>query len=237
VGGCVGGSLGVPIAVYDHDLPEGSEGKPLAAGQAGDLVATAAFPNMPLYLWNDDKPSPGTKYRGAYFDRFHHAWAQGDFCVFHPKTGGVFMLGRSDGVLNPSGIRFGSSDIYAVLERCFPGEIAESLCVGQRRPSDLDEQVVLFLLMKQGRALDTKLARQIKGTIARELTKRHVPRYVFQVPEIPVTVNGKKVELPVKSIISGKTVKPSGTLLNPESLQFFYRFQKVEELAEPAAKL
>lgn len=223
--------------MYDHDLADGSEGKPLPAGQAGDLVATAAFPNVPLFLWNDDAPSPGKKYRGAYFDRFDGAWAQGDFCVFHPKTGGVLMLGRSDGVLNPSGIRFGSSDIYAVLERCFPAEVAESLCVGQRRSSDLDERVVLFLIMRQGRTLDRKMVTSIKDTIARELTKRHVPRYVFQVPEIPVTVNGKKVELPVKSIISGKTVKPSGTLLNPGSLDFFYRFQKVEELEEPLAKL
>ncbi|OAA47149.1 acetoacetyl-CoA synthase [Metarhizium rileyi] len=237
VGGCVGGSLGVPITVYDHDLPDGSDGKPLPPGQAGDLVATAAFPNVPLFLWNDDRPAPGSKYRGAYFDRFNAAWAQGDFCVFHPKTGGVLMLGRSDGVLNPSGIRFGSSDIYAVLERCFPAEVAESLCVGQRRPGDLDERVVLFLLMKQDQVLDRKTVKRIKETIARELTKRHVPRYVFQVPEIPVTVNGKKVELPVKSIISGKTVKPSGTLLNPGSLEYFYRFQKVEELEEPLAKL
>lgn len=147
------------------------------------------------------------------------------------------MLGRSDGVLNPSGIRFGSSDIYAVIERCFPGEVAESLCVGQRRPSDLDERVVLFLIMKPGQKLDKKMVKRIKDTIAKELTKRHVPKYVFEIPEIPVTVNGKKVELPVKSIISGKTVKPSGTLLNPGSLEYFYRFQKVEELEEPVAKL
>ena len=237
VGGTVGPGLGVPIAVYDHDLPEGSEGKPLPPGQAGDLVATGAFPNVPLYLWNDDTPAPGKKYRGAYFDRFKDVWAQGDFCAVHPTTGGVFMLGRSDGVLNPSGIRFGSSDIYAVLERCFPVEVAESLCVGQRRPQDLDENVVLFLIMKAGHVLDRAAVRRIKDTIGRELTKRHVPRYVFECPEIPVTVNGKKVELPVKSIISGKTVKPSGTLLNPGSLEFFYRFQKVEELVEPQAKL
>jgi acetoacetyl-CoA synthetase len=192
---------------------------------------------VPLFLWNDTTPAPGAKYRGAYFDRFNGVWAQGDFCVFHPKTGGVLMLGRSDGVLNPSGIRFGSSDIYAVLERCFPAEVAESLCVGQRRPSDLDERVVLFLIMKPGHALDKKMVKKIRDTIGSELTKRHVPKYVFQVPEIPVTVNGKKVELPVKSIISGKTVKPSGTLLNPGSLDYFYRFQKVEELEEPVAKL
>ncbi|RFU79248.1 acetoacetyl- synthase [Trichoderma arundinaceum] len=238
VGGCQNGSLGIPIATYDHDLPEGSTGTPLPPGSAGDLVATAAFPNMPVFLWNDGPgPAPGPKYRAAYFERFAGAWAQGDFCAINPHTGAILMLGRSDGVLNPSGVRFGSADIYAVLERCFPEEIAESLCVGQRRPEDLDESVVLFLLMKGGLKLDKKLVGRVRETIAKELTKRHVPKYIFEIPEIPVTVNGKKVELPVKSIISGKTIKPSGTLLNPQSLNHFYRYQKIEELEEPRAKL
>ncbi|PHH92306.1 hypothetical protein CDD83_8020 [Cordyceps sp. RAO-2017] len=238
VGGCVGPGLGMPIAIYDHDLPDGSDGTPLPPGTAGDLVATAAFPNVPLFLWGDSKPAPGAKYHGAYFARFRDAWAQGDFCAMHPRTGAVLMLGRSDGVLNPSGIRFGSSDIYAVMERCFAADVAESLCVGQRRPHDADESVVLFLVMRPGRTLSRELTGRIKGTIATELTKRHVPKYVFAAPAVPVTVNGKKVELPVKAIVSGKTVKPSGTLLNPQSLDFFYRFQKVEELVDgPHAKL
>lgn len=188
VGGCVGPSLGVEIAVFDHDLPDGSDGKPLPAGQAGDLVAISAFPNVPLYLWNDDQPAPGKKYRGAYFDRFNQAWAQGDFAAIHPKTGAVFLLGRSDGVLNPSGIRFGSSDIYSVLERCFPTEVVESLCVGQRRPSDMDESVCLFVIMRPGHKLDKAMVKKLKDTIAKELTKRHVPRYIFEIPEIPVRV-------------------------------------------------
>lgn len=90
-------------------------------------------------------------------------------------------------MLNPSGVRFGSADIYAVLERCFPQEIAESLCVGQRRPQDMDESVVLFLLMKGGRKLERKFVVKVKETIAKELTKRHVPKYVFEIPEIPVS--------------------------------------------------
>lgn len=240
VGGTQGGGLGVPIAVFDHDIAEGSEGKALPPGTPGDLVATAAFPNTPVYLWNDGPPSqaPGPKYRSAYFSRYSHAWAQGDFCAVHPKTGGVYMLGRSDGVLNPSGVRFGSSDIYAVVEKHFGAEIRESICVGQRREKDLDERVFLFLLMRdEKQRLDAKLVRRIREAIARELTKRHVPRYIFEVPEIPVTVNGKKVELPVKHIISGRNIKVSGTLLNPASLEFFYRFQNVERLSEPQAKL
>lgn len=182
------GCLGVPISVFDHDLPEGSEGKAIPYGAAGDLVATGAFPSIPLFLWNDGDiaNSPGPKYHNAYFARFKDVWAQGDFCAIHPTTRAVMMLGRSDGVLNPSGVRFGSADIYAVLERCFAAEVAESLCVGQRRPNDLDEKVVLFLFMKNGIKLDKALVSKIKGTIAKELTKRHVPKYVFEIPEVPV---------------------------------------------------
>lgn len=185
-GGCMGGSLGVPIAVFDHDLDDGSVGKPLPIGRAGDLVATAAFPNLPILLWNDGDTAPGPKYRAAYFSRFKGVWAQGDFCQIHPKSRSMMMLGRSDGVLNPSGIRFGSSDIYGVIEKHFPGSVAESICVGQRRPEDLDERVMLFLLMKTPGSLDKKLVKEIKDAIAKELTKRHVPKFIFEVPEIPV---------------------------------------------------
>lgn len=236
-GGFMGPVLGTPIAIYDHDMDEGSVGKEVPVGMPGDLVATAAFPNVPLFLWNDGPVAPGKKYNNAYFGRFQGVWTQGDFCQIDPKTGVVHMLGRSDGVLNPSGIRFGSSDIYSVIEHSFPKEVAESLCVGQRRPQDHDETVVLFLIMKPGHKLDKKMVLRVKDTIAKALTKRHVPKYIFETPEIPTTVNGKKVELPVKKIISGETIKPSGTLLNPQSLDFYYRFQKIEELQNPQAKL
>ncbi|KAF4120546.1 acetoacetyl-CoA synthetase [Geosmithia morbida] len=240
VGGSQGPSLGNCVAVFDHDLPEGSKGTPLPPGRPGDLVATAAFPNLPVCLWNDGEPgsAPGPKYRSAYFSRFSEAWAQGDFCQVDAATGNMRMLGRSDGVLNPSGVRFGSADIYAVVERHFAAQVRESICVGQRRPRDDDERVVLFLHMREGHSLDEALAARIRDAIAREFTKRHVPRFIFEMPEVPVTVNGKKVELPVKHIISGRTVKPSGTLLNPQSLEYFYRFQDVEKLASgPQAKL
>ena len=108
--------------------------------------------------------------------------------MIHPVTRNVYMLGRSDGVLNPSGIRFGSADIYAVLEKNFASEVAESLCVGQRRSQDLDERVYLFLLMKNGQRFDKALEKRIKDTIAKELTKRHVPKFIFEVPEIPVSL-------------------------------------------------
>ncbi|KAM5342417.1 hypothetical protein ACJ41O_013383 [Fusarium nematophilum] len=229
-GGSPGGCLGTPMAIYPSSPDPSKPITPVPDGEPGDLVATAAFPNVPLFLWNDTSPAPGEKYTSAYFARFPGVWAQGDFAAVHPETGHVHILGRSDGVLNPSGIRFGSADIYAVIEGGFANEVAESLCVGQRRPKDGDESVVLFLLMREGVSFDGELEGRIRERIARELTKRHVPRYIFQVPEIPVTVNGKKVELPVKQIISGHTVKPSGTLLNPKSLEYFYQFQKIEEV-------
>ncbi|KAK7430357.1 hypothetical protein QQZ08_003105 [Neonectria magnoliae] len=236
-GGCQGGSLGTPIAIYPVSASSGDKNEttvsPVADGTAGDLVATAAFPNVPLFLWNDTTPAPGAKYRSAYFGRFRDVWAQGDFAAVHPTTRHIYILGRSDGVLNPGGIRFGSADIYAVVERWFAAEVAESLCVGQRRPTDGDERVVLFLLMREGARLrEMGLEEKIRERIGSDLTKRHVPRYIFEAPDIPTTVNGKKVELPVKQIISGQTIKPSGTLVNPQSLDFFYQFQKIEDVVK-----
>ncbi|KAK6219987.1 acetoacetate-CoA ligase [Colletotrichum tabaci] len=247
VGGTQGPSLGVPIAIYDAQLPNGP-GKTVPHGTPGELVATTAFPNIPCYLWGDASAAPtsstsfasatpGTKYHSAYFARFDHVWAHGDFCSIHPETGNISFLGRADGVLNPSGIRFGSAEIYAVIERNFSNRVVDSLCVGQRRPRDDDESVMLFLLMREGEKFDRRLVAEVRDAIKRELTKRHVPKYVFQTPEIPTTVNLKKVELPVKQIVSGHTVKPSGTLLNPQSLDFYYQFAKIEELLAGKEKL
>lgn len=130
---------------------------------------------------------PGSKYHSAYFNRFHGVWAHGDFCVVHPVTGQLTFLGRADGVLNPSGVRFGSAEIYGVIERRFADRVQDSLCVGQRRPQDSDESVLLFLLMKPGQRFDQELARAVKEAISKDLSKRHVPRYIFETKDIPVS--------------------------------------------------
>jgi acetoacetyl-CoA synthetase len=156
-------------------------------------------------------------------------WTHGDFVMIHPITRQIFFLGRADGVLNPSGVRFGSAEIYSVIESYFP-TVADSICVGQRRPADHDESVLLFLQMAPGQRFTAQLVEEVKARIARELSKRHVPKHVFETPGIPVTINGKKVELPVKQIVSGHVVKPSSTLANPESLNFYYKFAKLEDL-------
>jgi len=230
VGGTQGPSLGTPVAIYDS-LIEGGKGIPGAVvphGTPGELVAPAAFPNMPVYFWNDNDP-PGSRYFSAYFEKYDNVWTHGDFVMIHPITKNLVFLGRADGVLNPSGVRFGSAEIYGVLENGFP-MLADTICVGQRRPQDPDESVMLFVMMKPGEKFGIKLVNDIKAKIRKELSPRHVPKYIFETPEIPTTVNLKKVELPVKQIVSGNIIKPSGTLLNPQSLDYYYQFAKVEEL-------
>jgi acetoacetyl-CoA synthetase len=190
VGGTQGPSLGIDVQIYDALLPNGP-GKPVPAGTPGELVAASSFPNIPSSFWNDATPiaTPGSKYHAAYFARFDNVWAHGDFCLVHPVTGNVYFLGRADGVLNPSGVRFGSAEIYSVIERYFVDRVADSLCVGQRRPLDEDESVMLFLLMKPGHQFDRKLVKEVKEAIRRDLSKRHVPRYIFETPEIPVSTH------------------------------------------------
>ncbi|KAF3770835.1 acetoacetate-CoA ligase [Cryphonectria parasitica EP155] len=241
VGGTMGPSLGTDARIFDATLPDGTPGSELAHGTPGELVAVKSFPNVPCCFWNDgdgdDTKTPGPKYQAAYFNRFPGVWAHGDFCVVHPRTGQITFLGRADGVLNPSGVRFGSAEIYGVIERRFADRVLDSLCVGQRRPQDQDENVLLFLLMKPGHQFQRRLVEEIKEAIRTELSKRHVPKYVFETPEIPMTINMKKVELPVKQIVSGHKITPSGTLANPQSLEYYYQFAKVEELITPKEKL
>lgn len=104
----------------------------------------------------------------------------------HPITKQLNFHGRADGVLNPSGVRFGSSEIYQVLESEFASEITESLCIGQRRPIDTDERVMLFLLMKPGVPFTKDIVNRVNAAISQKLSRRHVPSFVFETHEIPV---------------------------------------------------
>jgi acetoacetyl-CoA synthetase len=182
VGGCQGPCLGTKLEVYDS-LIESGPGRAVSHGEPGELVATASFPNQPVFFWGD---STGERYQNAYYTRFPHVWTHGDFIQIHPTVSQILFLGRADGVLNPSGVRFGSADIYSVIETHFP-EVADSMCVGQRRPRDVDESVMLFLKMNEGHQFTTKLVEKIKKKISDERSRRHVPRYVFQTWDIPVS--------------------------------------------------
>jgi acetoacetyl-CoA synthetase len=186
VGGCQSFSLGVPVAVYDQTIEggKGVKGVELPIGEAGELVAYQAFPTMPITFLGDDGPK---RYFDSYFARFDNVWTHGDFISVHPVTKQVMFLGRADGVLNPSGVRFGSAEIYSIIEAKFADKISDSICVGQRRPRDEDERVVLFLLMKPGHRFSSQLIREVKDAIRKETSPRHVPKFVFETKEIPVS--------------------------------------------------
>ena len=127
-------------------------------------------------------------------------------------------------------MRFGSAEIYNAIVHI--SEFEETICVGQRRPHDLDETVLLFVKMKENKPLTQALVLKTKAMISAQLTPRHVPKYILQVPEIPYTINGKKIELAVKHIVSGRHVKPSGAVANPESLQLYERFVDMKKVVE-----
>lgn len=185
VGGCQCLSLGIAVEVYDQKVEggKGIKGTPVEDGVPGELVATKPFPTMPITFLGENGMQ---KYFDSYFLRFDNVWTHGDFIMIHPITKQIMFMGRADGVLNPSGVRFGSAEIYSVLEARFPDRIADSICVGQRRPSDDDESVMLFLLMKPGHKFSSMLVREVKEAIRKETSPRHVPKYVFETPEIPV---------------------------------------------------
>ena len=195
--------LGMAVQCYSED------GKSLLDCE-GELVCSKVFPCMPVFFWNDED---GTKYRKAYFSKFKGIWCHGDFCVINSKTGGILMLGRSDGTLNPNGIRFGSryahlplsltrpltlffylslslhfsplSDIYNVVQTF--NQIEDSVCVGQSNADKSDERVVLFVKMKNGFSLDNNLLCLLSTAIREQLSPRHVPAIILPIEDIPVS--------------------------------------------------
>ncbi|EMD65225.1 hypothetical protein GGP41_003857 [Bipolaris sorokiniana] len=213
-----GPGLGMAIAAYDFTGADIS-----SSGEPGDLVCTKPFICQPVAFWGTDGEA---KYRKSYFEKFTNekkrpVWHHGDFVRFSPETGGLWMLGRSDGILKPAGVRFGSAEIYNVVLQHFPEDVADALCIGRRRETDTDETVVLFLKMADGRQMTSDLVDRIKLTIKKSLSARHVPAIVDECPEIPVTTNGKKVEGAVKQILCGMNVKTSASVANAECLDWY----------------
>lgn len=210
-------ALGMAIAAYDYagnDITESNE--------PGDLVCTKPFPCQPVMFWPPG-PVGYEKYRKSYFDVFGPSvWHHGDFMRVNPQTGGMVMLGRSDGVLKPAGVRFGSAEIYNVVLKHFANEVEDSLCVGRRRDGiDVDETVVLFLKLAPSVNLTSDLISRIQSSVRRELSARHVPGIIDACPDIPVTANGKKVENAVKQILCGLNIKTGSSVANAACLDWY----------------
>ncbi len=198
--------LGMKVEVWDED------GRPVT-GEKGELVCVAPFPSMPLGFWNDPD---GDRYRAAYFERFPGVWHHGDYALLTPR-GGLVILGRSDAVLNPGGVRIGTAEIYRQVEQL--DEVLESVVVGQDAGHDV--RVVLFVRLRDGLTLDDALRERIRRQIRANTTPRHVPAVILQVPEIPRTVSGKVVELAVRETIHGRPVRNTDALANPAALAHF----------------
>jgi acetoacetyl-CoA synthetase len=198
--------LGMRVEVWDDG------GQPLT-GEKGELVCTAPFPSMPVGFWND---SGGARYRAAYFERFPGVWHHGDYALLTAR-GGLVILGRSDAVLNPGGVRIGTAEIYRQVEQL--PEVLESVVVGQEKGNDV--RVVLFVRLRDGLVLNEALAERIRRQIRAHTTPRHVPARILQVPEVPRTISGKVVELAVREAIHGRPVKNADALANPSALEHF----------------
>ena len=203
--------LGMKVNVYDED------GNPLV-DVMGELVCEAPAPSMPLYFWND----PGDqRYREAYFEyyksRGKNVWRHGDYVILHSKTGGLTFYGRSDAVIKVSGVRVGTSEIYNVVERM--PEIADSLAIGQNLGGD--QRIILFVKMTPGQRLSEDLKEKIRKSLRAEASPKHVPALILEVPDIPYTLNMKKVETAVANIVNNRPVTNRDALANPESLKFY----------------
>ncbi len=198
--------LGMAVDVFDDD------GKPVR-GDKGELVCTQPFPSQPVFFWGDDD---GSKYHDAYFARFPGVWHHGDY-VRLTEHGGIVIYGRSDATLNPGGVRIGTAEIYRHVENL--DEIVESIVIGQ--DWDDDVRVVLFVVLRDGLALDDALRDKIRKTIRGKCSPRHVPAKIVQVGEIPRTKSGKIVELAVREVVHGRPVKNIHSLANPEALEHY----------------
>ena len=200
-------ALGMKIQAYDLT------GRPVFDEQ-GELVCEAPTPSMPLYFWDDPD---GKKYHAAYFDVYLNVWRHGDYVLIHKDTGGVTFYGRSDAVLKPSGVRIGTAEIYAQMEKL--PEIADSLAVGQNYQDD--QRVILFVKLAPGHTLTDELKDKIKKTLRENASPRHVPALILETPDIPYTLNMKKVESAVTNILNGRAVSNKDALINPGSLDFY----------------
>jgi acetoacetyl-CoA synthetase len=207
-----GPCLGARVEAYDPD------GRPVT-GKVGELVLTAPMPSMPVGFWGDES---GERYRGSYFTAYPGVWRHGDWISMLPD-GGCVIFGRSDATLNRGGVRMGTSEFYRVVERL--PEITDSLVVDTGKLG-AEGRLVLYVALAEGCRLDGELAGRIKAALRAELSPRHVPDEIHQVPAVPRTLSGKKLEVPVRKILLGTPVAEAAdpdAIANPEVLALFAR--------------
>lgn len=211
-------ALGAKVEAFDE------EGNPLV-DEVGELVITEPMPSMPLYLWGDES---GERYRESYFSMYPGVWRHGDWIKIK-KSGSCVIYGRSDSTINRGGVRMGTAEIYSAVESV--PEVLDSLVVDVQRP-DGTAYMPLFVVLREGVDLTAEIEAEIKRRIREYCSPRHVPDEILAVPEIPKTLNGKRLEVPVKRILSGTPPEKAASrdaLANPRSLDVFVELARREE--------
>ncbi|NJK46644.1 MAG: acetoacetate--CoA ligase [Pleurocapsa sp. SU_196_0] len=211
-------ALGANVQAFDSD---GNA----VLGTVGELVLTAPMPSMPVGFWNDPD---STRLRSSYFESFPGIWRHGDWVRFTTR-GSAVISGRSDATINRAGVRMGTAELYSAVERI--PEIEDSLVVDLERDG-AENFMPLFVVLRNGESLSADLERRVRSEIRSSLSPRHVPDVIVAVPRIPRTLNGKKLELPVKNILLGAKVSAVAnpeSLSVPSSLEFFVAYARTLE--------
>ncbi|MEB3100959.1 acetoacetate--CoA ligase [Ferviditalea candida] len=205
-------ALGAKVEAYDE------QGHSLT-GEVGELVITAPMPSMPLYLWNDPD---GIRYKESYFEMYPGIWRHGDWIKI-TDGGGCIIYGRSDSTINRNGVRMGTSEIYQAVEGL--EEVADSLVIDLEM-LDRQPMLLIFVVPAKGAVLDEALKNKIKQRIRSEVSPRYLPDEIHEVPQIPRTLNGKKMEVPIRRILLGHPMEKAvnkDSMSNPDSLAYFVK--------------
>uniref|UniRef100_A0A2L2YDM3 Acetoacetyl-CoA synthetase n=1 Tax=Parasteatoda tepidariorum TaxID=114398 RepID=A0A2L2YDM3_PARTP len=207
--------LGADIEVVDD------EGCPIT-GEVGDLVISKPYPSMPLGIYGDEN---GSKYRELYFSKYKDKFSMSDLAIVNPKTRGIIVCCRNDEVINQFGFRFGSSEIYNVVNRL--PEVHDSLCVSQYSKNGT-ERAVLFLQLKTGFKFNDELLKKVREKVEEELTSEHIPGLIMEVQDIPYNITGKKMEILVKKILNNMPYN-TDVVKNKDSIQHYLNVPPFEE--------
>lgn len=208
-------ALGCDMYAYDEN------GNPVW-DEVGEMVIAKAMPSMPVFFWGD---TSFEKYKSSYFDTYPGVWRHGDWLKI-TKRETLVISGRSDATLNRQGVRIGTAEIYRAVDTV--EAVKDSLIVNIELPGGGD-YMPLFVVMREGFSLTTEIAGMIKQVLRQTYSPRHVPDEIIAVDDIPYTISGKKMELPVKKILSGRALEKSiniGAVKNPDSLEFFKIFRE-----------
>ena len=210
-----GASLGAKVQAFN-------EAGEAVVNEVGELVITKPMPSMPITFWNDPD---NARYRASYFDMFPGIWRHGDWIKFNDR-GGCIIYGRSDSTINRQGVRMGTSEIYQAVESL--PEIMDSLIIDLEMLGR-ESYMPLFVVLRDGVTLDDGLKDRIKQKLRADASPRHVPNDIIAIDQVPYTLSGKKMEVPIRKVLLGQNIGEAanpGAMRNPESIKFFEDFAK-----------